>query len=248
MAREAATTFTFRLHGLFPPDDLFSLPMLRLMAAVNDVRHLRKLIGGAFDGHDHAIGTSERLVIDGEIGYLQRMLCGHLYEAGIVFRSLEETARGRIDELLNGDEVGLESLAAVRAVYRDEDQSENSYYLRVLGKIRTFAAFHYKQSRFADVLEAAQNAETTVVICGQSVGLGRHTVVDSFATKFVLDLCGGTPDDLGNDLGRAVQLGGALETMLEHMLARLMNARPPGAIVAMEHDEVTVPDWLDRLR
>ncbi len=38
-------------------------------------------------------------MIDGEIGYLQRMLCGHLYEAGIAFRELDDEplAGGLID-------------------------------------------------------------------------------------------------------------------------------------------------------
>lgn len=94
-----ALRVTLKLREFFPPGDPLSVPLLTLMAATNDARQLQRLLIVA---RPAAEGASEanRSILNGEIGYLFRVLAGHLYEAGLMFRKLDELAGADADRLL----------------------------------------------------------------------------------------------------------------------------------------------------
>src|SRR5262249_7457038 len=81
--KEEGTVADVRRARWFPRDDPVPIPLLRLMAAANDARHVQKLMIAAMD--EEPANRGESLIQNGERGYLYRMLCGHLYEAGIAF-------------------------------------------------------------------------------------------------------------------------------------------------------------------
>src|SRR5215470_3648964 len=86
--RQRATLLRVRVKQLFDPNDPLSVPLLRLMSATNDARHAMKQIIRANRGGRQARNQGERMLLSGEQLYLVRQLCGHLEEAGRVFRDL----------------------------------------------------------------------------------------------------------------------------------------------------------------
>lgn len=92
----------FKIEDVLRPDDPMTVPLLRLMIATDDLRHLQKLLVIAREV-DEAPTESDRLIHNGEIGHLFRLLCGHLYEAATPFRAVDQAARGRLDEAVGDD-------------------------------------------------------------------------------------------------------------------------------------------------
>src|SRR5262249_31547943 len=108
-----ASIVKFKREQLFPISDDLSIPLLRLMAATNDVRHLQKLVLTLFDKEEPTTQT-EAAIREGELGYLLRMFCGHLSEAGNVFRCLDSTCKKQVDAVLMNDPEGLELIKQLR--------------------------------------------------------------------------------------------------------------------------------------
>src|SRR5262249_44479552 len=95
----AVGRWKFETGRLFPTNDPASVPFLRLLAATNDVMLLKRLTSIAREQVDSA-NDFQRELLNGELGYFVRMLCGHLYEAGIAFRAFETHIREQIDRLV----------------------------------------------------------------------------------------------------------------------------------------------------
>jgi hypothetical protein len=115
-----------------------TVPLLRLMIAVDDLRHLQKLLILTRD-HDGAAGTeSDTLIHNGELGHLFRLLCGHLYEAAIPFRGVDRTCRGRLDAAVEKDADSRDALAAIRAAYEPgrTDGLRHSFLYLIRKKLR----------------------------------------------------------------------------------------------------------------
>lgn len=83
-----ARRITFQLSDVFPTEQPLSIPLLRLMMAVNDVRHIQKLLLLRTE-LDQDASEFERISLNGELLHLKRLLCGHLYEAGNAFRAID---------------------------------------------------------------------------------------------------------------------------------------------------------------
>ena len=75
--QDRGVRITFDLCRIFPSDDVLSIPLLRLMAATNDARYIMKhsLILLA---QNEGANELEAPIINGELLYLFRLLCGHL--------------------------------------------------------------------------------------------------------------------------------------------------------------------------
>ena len=131
----------FKIEDVLRPDDPMTVPLLRLMIATDDLRHLQKLLVIVREV-DETSTESDRLIHNGEIGHLFRLICGHLYEAATPFRAVDEAARGRLDKAVAEDPEGKAALAAVRAAYdpnRTDGLRHSFLYL-----VRNEIAFHYK--------------------------------------------------------------------------------------------------------
>jgi hypothetical protein len=150
----------FKLRDVFAPSRGLSVPLLRLMAAVNDVRYLQKSLLIALARRDH-VSDADSLLQEGEYVYLLRMLSGHLHEAGIAFRDLDDHHAADVEALIGSEEEGRDALTTLRAVYRDASPSGVTEAL--LKGVRTPWAFHYKHERFKEALE--NHPEEVLEVC-----------------------------------------------------------------------------------
>jgi hypothetical protein len=86
----------------FPVAAPFSIPRLGLMMASDDARHLQELLIIAREKAADAL-PAEQSILNGKIGHLFRLLCGHLHEAKEVFLDLENKAPGLVDAAIGQD-------------------------------------------------------------------------------------------------------------------------------------------------
>jgi transcriptional regulator with XRE-family HTH domain len=240
---ERVTRVEFRVKRLFPLDKKMSVPLLRLMAATNDSRHLLRLMMMA---HDVDVSNeAERLNADGEVKYLFRMLCGHLHEAGLAFRSLDASLRDDLDAQLAKAPEGLAALQTLRRVYGDQDPT--GFRLKVLGPIRTLGAFHYKDKVFEDSLVALADRPQTLIVSPHALGLSRYCVTDAVASRLIGELAGGTQEAFERVLQESVSLASALGLLVDHLLVKLL-AADPSAIQARYQHGIRIPEALVRMR
>jgi hypothetical protein len=112
--------------------------LCRLLAATNDVIYQQKLTIIARARADAAAGP-DKMIINNETGYCVRMLFGHLYEAGLAFRGLDDAYRDRIDSIIAADHQAKEALSTLRQMYGDV--SDTGFYKKVLGCVRNLGEF-----------------------------------------------------------------------------------------------------------
>lgn len=202
----------FETEKLLPVADAMSVSLARLMAATNDVILLQKLVIISRHRAD-AANEFERSFLNGELGYFVRMLCGHLFEGGIVFRAWDEACRDRINKIIAGDDEAKKAFDFLRGVYGDP--SGDSFNKAVLGRIRNLAGFHYKEQTFKEGLEGLK-ARGELLISGH-IGFNRYVLTDEIMTKKVFDIVGGK-SRLNASIGKAFELADALAIAVTHLL------------------------------
>ena len=237
----------FKIEDVLRPDDPMTVPLLRLMIATDDLRHLQKLLVTAREVEE-ASTESDRLIHNGEIGHLFRLLCGHLYEAATPFRAVDEASRGRLDKAVADDPEGKAALAAVRAAYdpnRTDGLRHSFLYL-----VRNEIAFHYKdqdlRSSFEKHLREGHLVDTLVLAEGS--GLSRFSLTDSLLTFTIADGMGETLEGFAQQfmarIGEAIGLVGDIDTVVGHLLGHLL---APHA-VEMREDKITIDPALRAAR
>lgn len=215
--RVPAARLRFNPQEAFPPEDPMSLPLLRLMAATNDALLHQK---HAIINRERAetAGDLDKAILNGDLGYHVRMLCGHLFEAGRAFRSLYDA----VSDLLKGDAEAEQALALLQEIYGDT--SEASFYATVLGRIRNLAAFHYKEEQFKDGVVAFGDAPADIVISPHR-GIGRYVITDQILSRSVWEFAGGTQDKFSEMVSKAITLADALGVVVSHLLIHLFDSR-----------------------
>ncbi|MBI3622199.1 MAG: hypothetical protein HY208_08455 [Nitrospirae bacterium] len=170
MAHTDGTLVTFRLREAFPVNDPLSLPLLRLLAATNDARYIVRLLTAAHDGVETRNQT-EQLIGAAEFGYLVRMLCGHLHEAGIAIRGIwtDPKARKRAQKVLRMSQDEGAAFENVRLQFTDYSTGSIKH---VLEQIRNHAAFHYRDH----VFEAAHrdHPDESALVIAKASGFSRY--------------------------------------------------------------------------
>jgi hypothetical protein len=238
------------LRGVFRPDDPLAVPLLRLMIATDDVRHLQKLLIQAWAGGESPT-ESDRLIHNGELGHLFRLLCGHLYEAATPFRAVDQAARGRLDEAVADDAQALAALAEVRQAYAP-DRREGLRY-EFLYVMRNAFAFHYSDEQLRGSYEnhAQQGHLQNLLVLAEGAGLSRFTVTDSLLTFALADALGedleGFQRVFQERIGEAIRLAGLLAQVVDTVLAHLIE-RTPHSIEDRREDAVTIPPALRAAR
>src|SRR5262249_18633578 len=164
---------------------------------------------------------SEKLTQNGEAGYCGRMFLGHLYEAGNAFRSLESTAPTWITKAAAGDAQAVAALERLREVF---NTPKKGGFRGFLYRIRNNAVFHYDEAPFRDALDAT-NGDTELVI-GEYAGFSRFAVIDSLMDDPLKKAAQETGIDFAAALGRAIQLGDDLETLVSRLLIEYLEERP----------------------
>ena len=136
--QSTAHRFYFHLTQVFPADKPLSVPLLRLMMALNDVRHVQKLMlaKDEWKGHDNGF---ENVVLNGEILHLERLLCSHLYEAGNAFRAIDTKHSKLANTAVRGTEYDP-SLRRLREAYASDPP--DAFHSSFLKEVRDQFGFH----------------------------------------------------------------------------------------------------------
>lgn len=228
-----------RTAQAFPPTDPISVPLLRLMAATNDVRQLQVLLAVARDPAASPAGRAEQVVHEGELLYYIRLFFGHLYEAGRAFRGLDDAQSVWVTRACGGGAQGKTALGRVRAVFADT--TSQGFYQGTLGAVRNLVAFHYKDATFQEGLsELAVDAELVVA---EWAGFSRYGVTDAILKRKVVEAVGGTKGALQAAVAKALGLASALETVVATLARAMLDTRAL-AIVGQYDETLPVPDLL----
>lgn len=225
-----------RTPQAFPAADSISIPLLRLMAATNDVRQLQLLLLVTRDPAVPLAGRAEQVVQNGELLYYIRLFLGHLYEAGKAFRGLDDAQGAWVTQACDGHAETNTALARVRVVFGDT--TPQGFYQGTLGGVRNLAAFHYKDATFQDGL--SQLTEDTELVVAEWAGFSRYGVTDAILERKVIAVAGGTTRAFQTAVAAALELATALETVVS-ALARAMVAARPQAIVSQDPETLPVP-------
>jgi hypothetical protein len=222
--QSSAHKFYFHLAKAFPPDDPLSVPLLRLMMAANDVRHIQKLLLLADARTDHA-STFDREILNGELLHLHRLLCGHLYEAGSAFRAIDaphpELANAAVHDTEN-----IESLQRLRAAYASDPPG--AFHHTFLYGVRNQFGFHYKPEDIQAKLRDFSHGGNLdgVVIAAEDSGFSRYVVADHLMIGMLQDLLNATLPDFHAAFGKAIEevlsIAGDLGDVVDLMLLRLL--------------------------
>jgi hypothetical protein len=224
---------SFKPKSLFPPDDSTSVSLLTLMAATNEVRHLQRLLIEALEAQ---AGTSEpeQIMRRGETNYLFRMLCGHLYEAGLVFQRLSKLPAADLDRWLAGDREGQAALATIRAIFLDT--SPGGWFERVLGAIRNSTAFHYNESEIRKALNA--HTDDGRILASAVRGVGRYEITDQFMARSLFKAVGWGEKEFREAGQKAIELAGALGILVDQLVIQFALGRRDALLA--EPSEVSI--------
>ncbi len=242
--RTEASLVTFRLREVFRVNDPLSVPLLRLMAATNDARHMVRLLTILHDGIDD-LNETEQLLKAAEFGYLVRMLCGHLHEAGKAIRHIwtHQEARRRTQRLLRVAEDGGEAFEHVRSQFMDYSPSSIVF---VLEHIRNHAAFHYLNQDF-DVAHREHPDESALLIAHTASGFNRYLVTDGFASWAIQQVVGPGYNDYSREVTRVFELSNSLGTAVDHLLVGFFK-ECESAILKQEVVLIRIPPEIQRQR
>jgi len=246
-----ASRIKFDVNKIFPLNDPLSVPLLRLMIATDDARHLQKLMMMAPDVINQENKT-ERAIFEGEMGHLFRLLCGHLYEARAAFRSIDSNQSSiRLDKAVADSEQAKKALKHIREAY--DPNEEGAFGQSFLEPIRHYVGFHYKDEKVRETLAKYKDSELldgTLALVEFS-GLGRYTVTDSLVKLVIADALG---EDVVTSvqkfeklMGEAIKLAGDLAEVVDHLLIHLFDLHPE-MNVEKDKDVVIVPASLQQAR
>jgi hypothetical protein len=115
-----AVQYRFKVAKLLPPEDPMTVPLLRLMMAVDDVRRAQI----DFIETNVRLGRApklEKYLFLGDLLYAVRRLCSHVHEAGAALRSLDTLAKKRVDEALANKAEVLAALRDLRMFFNAAD-------------------------------------------------------------------------------------------------------------------------------
>jgi hypothetical protein len=227
---------TFKLREVFPISSPASVPLLRLIAATNDVRHLQKLMLSS--SAENPGNEVESLVREGENVYLLRMLCGHLYEAGNALRHLDGRCKKQVDELIKHDSEAVKLIKKLRHICNDK--SDGGLW-KTLDKMRNQVSFHYPETAFAESLKENSNDAKFALV--QYSGMGRYSATDTIMKTIAIRALGGSLTDFQNKVGEAISLAGLLAQTVDLLVGALFE-KYETAVLETKRGTVKVPNYL----
>jgi len=193
------------------------------MAATNDARHVMTQIIRGLRGGRRPRNLAEKLLVEGEQSYLERTLCGHLYEAGTAFRCLWDIKSAQT-RLAAAIALNPPAQSKLDLVVRDfVNPPADGLQKRFLYGIRNHWAFHYQDLDYQTALRRAKGKSR--VLIADTRGRSRYVIVDDFVKHAVRKLSGKTAKQYDADLRRAVELAGALGVVVDAMILGLLNER-----------------------
>lgn len=236
-----AVRLVFRLADVFAMDQPLSVPLLRLMMASNDVRHIQKLMLSK----DERIGQGNdfgSVVLNGEILHLERMLCGHLYEAGTAFRNIDIPHPEIAGTAVHGTEYEP-SLQRLREMYASDPPG--AFHHSFLYEVRNKFGFHYKSEAIKHKLEEflRRGDLEAEVIHAELSGLSRYVIADHVSIGMLQDILNTELPDLNEAfekaMDKALSLARDLSDVVDLMLLPLLE-RHESAIIKREIGTLSV--------
>jgi hypothetical protein len=216
--------------------------------AVNDSRHIQKLLILANDAKPKE-GSFAQPVASGEILHLFRLLCAHLYEAGVAFRIIEPELFDRA--VSPSDEEGLQHLEYLRRSF--SPQGSDALHYAYLKPIRDRMGFHYKMEPLKKALErhiADKDLSGTLII-SEFLGLSRYCIGDHLAHSEIREILCATldtyPEAFLSRMREVLELAGALSYVVDLLLLSVVSSRP-GSVIENTRGEILVPAAESRAR
>jgi hypothetical protein len=215
--------------------------------AVNDSRHISKLLIAANENAPMP-DSLEISIASGETLHLFRLLCAHLYEAGVAFRSLSSEL---FEKAVAGNSRGEKDLDYLRDCYSEEPKQ--AFHYSYLKPIRDNLGFHYKNKPLEEALRYhnAKGDLEGVLVIAEFLGLGRYTIGDHLANAEIKDILGvdlnDYPERLTEKMREVVQLSGALSYVVDQLIFSVVKSRRD-AILQIEEGTITVPPFLAKAK
>jgi len=176
------TRYRIRVGELFPSTDPVILELLRLMAAVNDLRTLQQLWLLA----QSRLGKSEseKDIIRAESIYLFRLTCATLYEAGLAFQSFRDAlARAGRNELISTlPPDAQEAFHTLENLF--QDGFEKRGWGNVLCQLRN-SIFHFPNEKLVRHAISMLPA-TGIIMIGEIAAVSRYLLVDELQVQVLL--------------------------------------------------------------
>ena len=220
-----AIRIRFDVRALFPDDQDHTVPLIQLMLATDDVRHLQKVLITTLH-NDASANESERAIAEGELGHSFRLMCGHLCEALEAFANLDKDCASVLGAAAI-DARATEALARVRRawnVIRSGRRTKNRSFIDV---VRNKVGFHYDPQRLKSALDKHRR---TGPLKGSLVlsfsGLGRYEVTDDLVKLVILNEMGWDIREFrqkfAQEMGEAISLVGALGDVVDYLMRYLL--------------------------
>jgi hypothetical protein len=190
------------------------------MTATNDTRLMeRQLLTTMFPVRPPR-NRVEQLVQIGESFYYGRMFLGHLYEAGLAFKSLDSSAKTWVTNVTRPVAKAQAALEHLRATFGGK---KDEGFFGLLGKIRNLAAFHYKDAPFRLALGSIGG---TSLIVAELPGFSRYAVTDALVEVPIKTAAKNMGFEWDEATDRAVDLGWHLELVVWRLVPAYLSERP----------------------
>ena len=217
-----AVTFRFRIAQVLPPTDPMTVPVFRLLMAVDDVRRAQILLVEAHERIDLA-PAQERYLALGDFLYAMRHLFCHLHEPGVAVRCLDTNAKKRVDNLLAGDREALAALQAVRKFFNAADYDKS-----LIARVRNGIGSHYDDAEVDALVKAEVTPDALLESTAAEVG-GLARMADSLVREIMYSLNGGDflmKEEQTIQVAKAMDLAGHFITFVEHLFDALIRQHP----------------------
>ncbi len=246
-ATAPAYRLKFDVRLLFPDGQAFSGPLIRLMMATDDARHLQRLLIKVRE--TQGATASDKAIINGELGHLFRLLCLPLFEAIDAFETLDKKCSGLLDAAAHD----VRAKAALEHLRRECPAILHRKGKRAfIDVVRNFVAAHYNEQKLIKVLgkhARAGHLEGTLIMTPHQ-GLGRYTLMDHLALFLMADEMGGGIENFMKNymqhIGEAIELVGALGDVVDYLVGHILIQ--PGQKIEQEKDIITVDPLIVRAK
>lgn len=238
-----AVTLRFRVAQVLPPNDPMTVPVLRLLMAVDDIRRAQLRLIEAHERIDVA-PAEEKYLAFGDFLYAMRHLFSHLHEAGIAVRRLDTTAKKRVDAALAGNNEALASLRALREFFNASDYDKS-----LIARVRNTVGSHYNDAAVTELVQAEVAGDTLLEAMVAEVG-GLTRMADPLIREIMYRLNGGdflTQEARTTQVRKALELAGHLITFADHLFDSLIR-RYPDPVVERRRALLEIPPLVIRAR
>jgi hypothetical protein len=238
-----AVTFKFKLAQVLAPDDPLTVPVLRLLMAVDDVCRAQIQLVEAHERLD-VVPWPEKYSALGDWLYFMRLLFSHLHEAGIAVRHLDTNAKKRVDAALAGNPEVLAAPKAVRTFFNAADYDKS-----LIARVRNSIGSPYDDGEVTALVSAEVTDDTLLESTAAEVG-GLARMADPLVRAIMNGLNDGdfmTKEEHTIQVAKALDLAGHFITFVDHLFNALMQQHPD-AVLERREALLEIPTLVQRAK